>query len=45
MKTISLPKRSSLKPVLIYEGQLFEPDADEIKKYFYRITHFSQLLK
>jgi AAA+ ATPase superfamily predicted ATPase len=41
---IKLPRRSSVRPVLVYEGELYPPHADEIQDYFFRTIHFSQLL-
>jgi uncharacterized protein len=45
MDRLVLPKRSSLKPVLIYEGEIYPPHEVEIRKYFYRIVHFGQMLE
>lgn len=44
MDRLALPKRSSLKPVLIYEGELYPPHESDIRKYFYKIIHFQDLL-
>jgi AAA+ ATPase superfamily predicted ATPase len=40
---IKLPKRSSLKPVLIYEGEIYPGHQAEIENYFYAIIHFADL--
>ncbi len=45
MDRLALPKRSSLKPVLVYEGEIYPPHEVEIRKYFYRIVHFGELLE
>jgi hypothetical protein len=36
---------SSVKPVLVYEGELYAPHREEIEGYFYRLVRFDQLLE
>lgn len=43
-ETIDLPKRTSTRPVLVYEGEIYPPHLDEIKKYFFRLIRFEDLL-
>ena len=43
MDLLSLPKRSSIKPVLVYEGELYPPHIEKLKSFFYRIIHLSDL--
>lgn len=45
IKALSVPKRSALKPVLIYEGQISASDQSLIQDYFFRIIHFADLLE
>jgi AAA+ ATPase superfamily predicted ATPase len=45
MHALKIPMRSSLKPVLIYEGELYPPHEQQIKEYFYKIISFSELVK
>ena len=44
VNAIKLPKRSSVKPVLIYEGEIYEPHRSDIEEFFYRIISFSNIL-
>lgn len=44
MDVLSIPKRSALKPVLIYEGELHPRDEDQIKEFFYRVIPFDDFL-
>lgn len=43
MATLSLPKRSALKPVLIYQGEIKADDESELKAFFYRMINFEEL--
>lgn len=43
-RALKLPKRASLRPVLICEGEIYLPHLDEIKAYFFKIIQFSDLL-
>lgn len=45
IKVLSVPKRSALKPVLIYEGQLLSADQSLINDYFFKIIRFTDLLE
>lgn len=44
IKVIKLPARFVVKPVLVYEGELYPPHLEEIEKYFYKIVHFEEML-
>lgn len=44
MDVIKLPKRSSLKPVLIYEGEILEQYQERYEEFFHRIVPFSKIL-
>lgn len=41
---LKLPSRSSLKPVLVYEGELYPPHREAIEAYFYKLIRFEDLL-
>jgi hypothetical protein len=41
---IQLPKRSSVRPVLVYEGEIFPLHKEEIEKYFFKLVKFEDLL-
>jgi len=43
ISTLELPKRTSIKPVLIYEGEIADSARDEIEQYFFKIIHFSSI--
>jgi hypothetical protein len=45
MNVLALPRRSALKPVLVYEGEILGSHAEEIEHFFYRIVHFDEFLK
>lgn len=45
MKNLALPKRSTVKPVLVYEGQLYPPHEEEIRDFFLKMISFDELLK
>lgn len=45
LKAIHVPKRSVVKPVLVYEGELYLPHLEEINNYFHKIVHFNDLLE
>ncbi len=45
MNALKLPKRSTLRPVLIYTGELYAPHLDEINSYFQKVISFEDLLK
>jgi AAA+ ATPase superfamily predicted ATPase len=44
LSTISLPRRAALKPVLIYQGELYPPHQGEIESFFYRTISFESLI-
>jgi AAA+ ATPase superfamily predicted ATPase len=44
MNALSLPKRSSIKPILIYLGDIDADDEIDIQNFFYRIISFKDLL-
>ena len=44
VKNLKLPKRSSLQPVFIYEGEVSLNDLDKINDYFYQVISFSEML-
>lgn len=41
---IQLPRRSSVRPVLVYEGEIFPPHKNLIEDYFFRMIRFEDLL-
>jgi AAA+ ATPase superfamily predicted ATPase len=43
--TIQLPKRSSIKPILIYEGELNPDHQSDLENYFFRMISFTDLIK
>ncbi len=43
MDVIKLPKRSSLKPVLVYEGEIYPGHLTELREYFYQLIPLSSL--
>ena len=43
LDVLSVPKRSSVKPVLIYEGELYPPHRETLEEFFYRIIAMSDL--
>ncbi|HMO18503.1 MAG TPA: ATP-binding protein [Oligoflexia bacterium] len=43
METISLPRRSALKPVLIYHGDVRPDDEEDLRAFFYRMISFEEL--
>ncbi len=45
VKILALPRRSSLRTVLIYEGELYPPHAEEIKNSFFKILRLEQFLQ
>lgn len=45
MTVLKLPMRSVVKPVLVYEGELYPPHLEEIEKYFYKIVSFKEMLE
>jgi AAA+ ATPase superfamily predicted ATPase len=45
MDDLRLPRRSSLRPVLIYQGELYRPHQTEIENYFAKIISFEDLLE
>jgi AAA+ ATPase superfamily predicted ATPase len=44
MKAIALPKRSSLKPILIYEGEIYPSHLEKIENYFFKVVPFADFL-
>lgn len=44
-EVIKLPRRSSVRPVLIYEGEIYPPHKEEVEDYFFRLIHFSKFLE
>lgn len=45
MKILHFPKRSSVRPVLIYSGDIYLPDQEEIQQYFSHIISLEQLME
>lgn len=45
LNILSFPRRSSVKPVLIYSGQIYLPDQEEIQNYFGQIISLDQLIE
>ncbi len=45
MKALSFPRRSSVRPVLIYSGDIYLPDQEEIQQYFSHIISLEQLME
>jgi AAA+ ATPase superfamily predicted ATPase len=45
LKILSVPKRSGVKPVLVYAGEIHPPHLEEISNYFYKIISFQDLIK
>lgn len=45
MSALKLPRRSTVKPVLIYEGEIYPPHFDEIKEFFIYTIDFESLLR
>jgi AAA+ ATPase superfamily predicted ATPase len=45
MNALAIPKRCSLKPVLIYSGKIDPNHAPIILDYFYRVIDFDELMK
>ncbi len=43
MNVFQLPKRSSLKPVLVYQGELHPGDIEALNAFFYRVIPFESL--
>lgn len=43
IKVLSVPKRSALKPVLIYEGDILPSDQEFIQDNFFKIIRFANL--
>jgi len=43
--SLKLPKRSSIKKVLIYEGEINENDRDELESYFIKMISFQNMLE
>lgn len=44
IKAIKLPRRSVVRPVLIYVGEIYPPHQQEIENYFHRIISFDEML-
>lgn len=44
IKVLKLPRRSALKPVLIYEGEIMPSYEEELQNYFFKIIHWTELL-
>ncbi len=42
---IAIPKRSALKPILIYQGTIYIEDEEIINNYFYKIISFDDLIQ
>ncbi len=42
---ITLPRRSSIRTVLIYAGELYPPHKDEIEQGFHRLVHLDDFLR
>ncbi len=45
VKKLKLPKRASLRPVLIYEGEMLSPHREQINEYFFKVISLSELLQ
>lgn len=45
MRALELPKRSALKPVLIYEGQIENRVLEKFNSFFFKLIPFSRLLQ
>jgi AAA+ ATPase superfamily predicted ATPase len=45
LETLSVPKRSGVKPVLVYAGEIHQPHLEEMTNYFYKMISFQDLLK
>jgi hypothetical protein len=45
MKILKIPKRSSLKPVLIYEGEVYPSHQEKLEEFFFKLIPFSELLE
>lgn len=45
LAVLKVPKRSSIKPILVFEGEIFPSHRTEIEKYFYKVIHFQSLLE
>lgn len=41
---IKLPRRTSLRPVLVYEGEIYPPHKEILADYFFRMIHLDELL-
>ncbi len=44
MDVLSIPRRASLKPVLVYEGELPSAHQNEFENFFHRLIPFQQLI-
>lgn len=40
---LKVPKGYATKPILVYEGEIYPPHAEEIEAYFYKIIHFLEI--
>jgi hypothetical protein len=45
MNTLKLPKRSALKPVLVYLGEIDANTEDKLRNYFYKLISFEEFFK
>ncbi len=45
IEVLKLPKRSAIKPVLIYLGELDPNHENEIENYFYKVIPFDTFFK
>lgn len=45
IELIKIPKRASIKPVLIYIGEIDPDELSSFKNYFYKMIYFGDLLK
>ena len=43
MEILSVPKRTAVKPVLVYAGALAEVAEDEIRRFFYKVVSVEEL--
>ena len=43
-RTLQLPRRSAVKPVLIYAGEISSEAEEEINNYFYRVINWEKLM-